>query len=72
MWRRYASGGSAQQAVNLSSSGGGGGGKSDKRCTFQAIRDEEVGRQGKAEWITVRAPRGVPLFLGTGLCGGGG
>lgn len=44
-----------QVANSLSGQGGGGGGKADRRTVLSAIKDDNLGRSGKADWITVSA-----------------
>jgi replication factor A1 len=43
-------------ATALSGAGGAGGmgGRPDKRCSIAAIRDEDLGRSGKPDWVTVK------------------
>ncbi|KAG2491292.1 hypothetical protein HYH03_010298 [Edaphochlamys debaryana] len=51
----YDAGGRTQVVAALTGAGGGGGGRSDRRCTFQAIKDERLGTGPKPDWTTVSA-----------------
>ncbi|KAG2449859.1 hypothetical protein HYH02_005382 [Chlamydomonas schloesseri] len=52
----YDGGGKAQAVNSLSAAGGGGGGgRTDRRTVLSAIKDENLGRSGKADWVNVSA-----------------
>lgn len=42
------------QALSGVGGGGGGGGRVDRFTTLAAIKDENLGKEGKPDWINVR------------------